>query len=128
MGADLIAALAGMLIPPAYDFIKKKFIKTENDTPERTAGTLATTKPEVLPSYIESLAKLYAAQTQFFNRDISGTPSQWITDLRAAIRPMIVILSVVALTSSWALQIPIEEGIRIPLSTYIGAWMTSRLM
>lgn len=128
MGADLIAALAGMLIPPAYDFIKKKFIKTENDTPERTAGTLATTKPEVLPSYIESLAKLYAAQTQFFNRDISGTPSQWIIDLRAAIRPMIVILSVVAFTGSWALQIPLEEGIRIPMSTYIGAWMTSRLM
>jgi len=92
MGIEAILALAGLVIPPAVDFLKKKFIKG-NDTPEATLSTLATTKPEVMPAYIEAQSKLLVAQKEHFNRDICGIPSQWIVDLRAAIRPIGVIIS-----------------------------------
>ena len=124
--ADLIATLAGMIIPPAYDFIKKKFVKESNDTPERTMGSLATTNPEVLPEYIKSLSLFYEAQVKFFNRDIAGTPSQWLIDFRSFIRPFVVALSIGVMIASVVFSIEIEEGIRIPCSTYVGAWMTSR--
>ena len=126
LSIDLIATLAGMIIPPAYDFIKKKFVKESNDTPERTMGSLATTKPEVLPAYIAALSTFYESQVKFFNRDIAGTPSQWIIDLRSAIRPLVVVASVVVFAGSWAFGVELHEGIRLPLASYVGAWMTSR--
>ena len=88
MGLDAIIAIGSLLLPPAVDFIKKKFLKKEQDTPEATMSTLATTKPDVLPGYITAMTEWLKAQVQFFNRDIAGTPSQWVVDLRAVIRPL----------------------------------------
>ena len=55
MGIDAIIALAGMILPPAIDFIKKKFIPQSADTPEATMSSLATSKPEVLPGYLAAV-------------------------------------------------------------------------
>ncbi len=99
MGIEAILALAGLLIPPVVDFVKKKFLKGQ-DTPEATLSTLATTKPDVMPAYIEAQAKLLLAQKDYFNRDICGIPRQWIVDLRAAIRPFGVVLSFIILSVS----------------------------
>ena len=133
---DLIASLGGMIIPGLFDFVKKKFIKEENDTPERTIGSLATTKPEVLPEYINALVANKDAECRFFNRDVIGTPSSWVVNLRAAIRPVTVVISllviagmVVAVFSGLKFS-PEEEnmliGIRLSCESNISAWIGSR--
>jgi len=88
MGLDAIIAIGSLLLPPAVDFIKKKFLKPAQDSPEATMSTLATTKPEVLPTYIQAMVGWLEAQTKFFNRDVCGTPAQWVVNLRAVIRPI----------------------------------------
>jgi len=127
---DIIASIGGLIIPPAFNFIKKKFIKSENDTPERTIGDLATTKPEVVPDYVQALSTLLDAKVKFFNRDVIGSPSQWVVDLRAAIRPCGVVMAFiilgymvceqgVAVTDTWT-------GIRLSCETMITSWFGSR--
>jgi hypothetical protein len=132
MGIDillgLVGTLGGMVLPPIVDFIRKKFIPEENDTPERTMGTLATTKPEVLPGYVESLSKYLQAETAYFNRDIAGKPTQWIVDLRAAIRPLAVAGSFIALGLEAASVLKIEPVTRAGLLTVIGNWIGSRII
>ena len=125
---DLIATVGGLVVPPAFDFIKKKFIKEENDTPERTIGSLATTKPEVLPEYVNSLATWYKAQVEWFNRDVIGTPSQWIVNLRAAIMPVTVVVCLVMLALSIEGVIMLQEGVRLFCETSVSSWMGSRLV
>ena len=90
LALDAIATIGGLIIPPVFDFVKKKFIKAENDTPERTMGTLATTAPEHLAKYVEALSKYKEAEVKHFNRDVIGIPSMWVVNIRAAIRPIVV--------------------------------------
>jgi len=138
---DIIASIGGLIIPPAFNFIKKKFIKSENDTPERTIGDLATTKPEVVPAYVQALSTLLDAKVKFFNRDVIGSPSQWVVNLRAAIRPIGVILSFfvlggmvyLALTGSYSRFDAVPEvldemltGIRLSCEVMITSWFGSR--
>jgi len=138
---DLIATLGGLIVPPVFDFVKKKFIKSESDTPERTIGALATTKPEAVPGYVEALAKWLDSQVKFFNRDVVGAVSQWVVDLRAAIRPIGVILAFVTLggmiyltiTSGFSQFDVVPEvlddmlvGIRLSCETMISSWFGSR--
>jgi len=91
MGLDVAVALLGLIAPPVVDFVKKKFLKRSEDTPEATMSSLATTKPEVLPGYVAAISEYMKTQIAFFNRDVVGTPSQWVVDLRSAIRPIGVI-------------------------------------
>ena len=127
---ELIAMIGGLVIPPAFDFIRKKFIKSENDTPERTAGTLATTKPEVLPGYVDGIAKLKDAETRFFNRDVSGVPSQWVINLRAAIRPVGTALCFIFLFADGYSYINLAEATRasfeLVISSRFGSQITIR--
>jgi hypothetical protein len=127
MGIEAIAALAGLILPPAFDFIKKKFIKTENDTPERTMGTLATSKPEALQGYVEGMAKMWESRTQWFNRDVSGQPSQWVVDTRASIRPLSVVagLAIIAVDMVWALGL--DENTKAAIWANNSSWFGSRL-
>ncbi len=99
MGIEAILALVGLVVPPAFDFIKKKFLKPDSDTPEATMATLATTKPEVMKDYLVGQAGLLDAKTKYFNRDIAGMPSQWVIDMRASIRPVGVIIAIIVLAS-----------------------------
>jgi len=140
MGLDAIVALGGLIIPGLFDFVKKKFIKGENDTPERTIGTLATTKPDVLADYTRALGDYLKAQVDFFNRDVIGQASGWVVDLRAAIRPFGVILSFVILggmviamfTGNYdrLAAIPNGEttltGIRLTCEAVMTSWFGSR--
>jgi len=87
MGLDAIIAIGSLLLPPAVDFIKKKFLKPSQDSPEATMSALATTKPEVLPTYITAMVGWLEAQVKYFNRDICGTPAMWVVNTRAIIRP-----------------------------------------
>ena len=129
MTLDLIAALGGLIVPPVFDFAKKLFIKEERDTPERTMSSLATTNPEVLPSFVEALAKTKEAASKFFNRDVIGTPSQWIIDLRAGIRPVGVILSFLTLAAMVFFN-PIGEsvlGVRLTCEAICSSWFGDRI-
>ena len=120
-----IISLGGLVIPPAFDFIKKKFIKSEADTPERTMGNLAATKPEVLPEYIKALTGLNEAGIKDFNKDVIGTPSQWIVDLRAAIRPLTVTFALghIIVTHLFGLNLPSEvlAFYNLNISSWFGA-------
>lgn len=139
---DMIMGLGGLVVPPMFNFIKKKFIKTENDTPERTIGDLATTSPEALPGYVEALAALNTSKIGFFNRDVIGDPSQWVVNLRAAIRPLGVVLSFIilggmatlALTGDYSLfnadVTVVDEiltGIRGSCELMISSWFGARI-
>ena len=136
MGIEAILALAGLVIPPAVDFIKKKFLKG-SDSPESTLSTLATTKPEVMPMYIEAEAKLKEALTKYFNRDVCGIPSQWIVDLRAAIRPIGVIIAFgILIGMAWAYYTgvevtasakPVLDGTRYACILIVSSWFGDRL-
>jgi len=135
---DLIATLGGLIIPPAFDFIKKKFVKGENDTPERTMGSLATTNPDILPQYVKSMSDFYHAKIDFFNRDVIGQPSQWVVNLRAVIRPITVIFSggVLGMMAGYCLWTSdysilsgsdMLTGIRVSCESNISTWLGSRL-
>lgn len=84
-----IGAIAGMVIPPAFDFVKKKFLPADADTPEATLSTLATTNPEVMVQYVEAQTKQMDSKVKYFNRDVVGEPHRWVISLRAAIRPVV---------------------------------------
>jgi hypothetical protein len=124
---DAIVSLGSLIVPPAFDFVKKKFIKGEADTPERTMGSLATTKPEVLPGYVKSMAELKEAQAKFFNRDVIGEPSQIVVDLRAAIRPLTVLIGLGLIGAEMFTDMKLDEGSRLFLEANISNWFGSRL-
>ena len=124
---NLIASLGGLVIPPIFDFIKKKFIKSENDNPSATLNTLATTKPDVMPAYVEGLAKLKDAEVKFFNRDVIGTASKWVVDLRASIRPLFVAVSIIVILSDIVMKIKIDPSLQVFMEATISSWFGSRL-
>lgn len=127
MGIEAILALGGLIIPPAYDFIKKKFIKSSSDTPERTMGALATTNPDVLPGYVTAMSGYLEAQTKFFNRDVVGVPSLWVVDLRAAIRPVAVILGFALLGAELFAGLKLDPATRGAIILNNASWFGSRI-
>jgi len=128
-GIDAIMALGGLVLPPVFDFVKKKFIKGEQDSPERTIGSLATTKPEVLPAYIEALAKWTTTKTGWFNRDvIEGKVSGWVANWRASIRPALVTMAIVHWTIAIVWSISIEPTLRATEILLVSEWCGERLV
>ncbi len=136
-GIDALIAVGGLIIPPVVDFVKKKFLPKGSDSPESTMSTLATTKPETLGVYTESLAKYLDAQTKYFNRDVSGTPSQWVVNVRAAIRPCGVLIAfwilagmLVASSTGWTPEASMQDtvtGVRYSCEVIISSWFGDRL-
>lgn len=124
---DLIASVGGLVFPPVFDFVKKKFLKTKADTPEATLSSLAVTKPEVMPDYIKAQTEMIKSQVHFFNRDVIGEVSRWVSDLRAAIRPIFVILSLVIVGISIFCQLQIPENFKLLMDVCIGSWFGSRI-
>ena len=139
MGIDAIISLAGLIIPPAADFIKKKFIKKEQDTPERTVGSLATTKPEVIPNYIKGLADMKRVEIEYYNRDVIGKASPWVVNLRASIRPIGVIaamsvLVLMGVSYIWQPELlqnfvdnPNISGVRYTCEAITSSWFGDRI-
>jgi hypothetical protein len=136
-GLDAIVAIGGLLLPPVVDFVKKKWLKKEQDTPEATMSTLATTKPDVLPGYVTAVTGWLQAQVSFFNRDVTGTPSQWVVNLRAAIRPVGVCLSFLILIAmvwtsllGWKPDPSMADtltGVRLASEAMVSSWFGDRL-
>lgn len=137
MGIEAILALVSLVIPPAFDFVKKKFLKPSVDTPEATLSTLATTKPEVMAPYITAQTGLLDAKTRYFNRDVCGVPAQWVINLRASIRPFGVIVSFIILgvMAYWAFTgktftvdvKPTVDGARYACVVIMASWFGDRL-
>ena len=126
---DAIVSLAGLVAPPAFDFIKKKFIKPENDTTEATLSSLATTSPETIPAFLNAQVGWLKAKVDWFNRDVIGTPTQWVIDLRAAIRPMTVVACIGAVVYVAVTGEVIEDvGVRYLIETNVSSWFGSRLV
>jgi len=123
---DLITTIGGLIIPPVFSFIKKKFL-TGSDDPEETLNTLALTKPEVLSAYVTAQAALLDAQVKFFNRDVVGEPSKWVVDLRAAIRPSFVLISLFIRGLGFIYGWQIDEAYCMLMDTCISSWFGSRL-
>lgn len=137
MGLDAIVAIGSLLLPPAVDFIKKKFLKPGVDTPEATMSSLAMTEPDVLPNYVIAVTGYLKAQVDYFNRDVSGTPSQWVVNLRAAIRPAGVIgafailgIMVYASIINYKIDPSMTDtltGIRLSCEAIVSSWFGDRL-
>lgn len=140
VGIDAVVALGGLIVPPVFDFLRKKFVKSEADTPERTLGTLATTKPEVLGDYTRALADLKRAETEYFNRDATGAISPWVSNLRAIIRPLgvlgsgIYLLALTVLVCSGYVTTDLSPdtlelifNIRLSAEAIISSWFGSRI-
>lgn len=125
---DVVASALGFIIPPAFDFIKKKFLKPSSDTPEATLSTLATTKPDVMPAFIEAHAKLKESETKYFNRDVIGEPSFWVVDLRAAIRPTFTVVSLLLMFCATGFHWQIDQSIQCLMEITISSWFGSRLI
>jgi len=125
---SLVASLAGLVLPPAFDFIKKKFLRPDQDTPEATMSTLATTNPDVLDKFVLANVELLRAKKEFFNRDVVGKPSLFIIDLRAAIRPAFVVLSLSVRCLGWAFHWNIDESFNAMMDMCITSWFSSRLL
>lgn len=127
--ADLLVAGLGLLAPPVMDFVKKKFIKSEADTPERTMGTLATTTPEHMKTFAEGQAMLMEAKAKYFNRDVVGEISIYIRNLRAAIRPMGVIMCLGALIGDGFVDgFALQQGVRLSMELVVSNWFGSRMV
>lgn len=127
MGVEAVLAIAGALVPPVANFVNKKWLKKDSDTTEATANTLATTSPEILPSYLQSMSGWYDTLIRYFNRDVIGTPRQWVIDLRAAIRPAAVVLSVLIIAIDAPLSLGLTPETRGAMLANISSWFSSRL-
>ena len=119
---ETVTTLGGLVLPPVIDLVRKKVLGRDDDTPEATLATLATTKPEVIPQYVDALARLEQQRTAFFQRDVTGNTSQWVTDLRAAIRPGITVISLVALVVGYFGYFQLDEGTRATLCFIVSSW------
>ena len=125
---SLITLLSNTLLPPVYNLVKGWLSKGKIDSPEQVISNLATTKPDVLAAYIDANSKLKDAETRYFNRDVSGTPSQWIIDTRASIRPLAVVIAFILLAAG--LCVPeIKENIPVLITCngVIGNWIGTKI-
>lgn len=132
IGIDALVTLGSMVLPPAVDLIKKVFVKKEKDSPEATMSTLATTRPEVLPQYVGALSSYQESLVKWFNRDVVGAASQWVVDLRAAIRPMVIccaVIHMIAVSAAFGADgfNAVPEGWRHFYEGIIGSWFGERL-
>lgn len=124
---DAIVSLGGLVFPPVMDFVKKKFLGNK-DNPSATLSTLATTKPEVIPSYIDAQAKLLQAETNYFNRDVVGKLSQWVIDLRSSIRPIYVIMGILYFFTASYFNWHVDPCIKYTMEVCVNSWFGCRIV
>ena len=61
LGLDVVASIAGFALPVVSDLVKSIF--GTKSSPQATLGTLATTKPDVIPEYVKANAGIPMAQS-----------------------------------------------------------------
>lgn len=129
---EAITGIIGTVLPPAFKLIKNIFGKKSNQTPAEALDDIATTKPEILPQYVEALAKLGDMELKYFSRDVTQPLSQWVADLRAVIRPGGVVISFILLlidgiaNAGWGTH-AFDESTRAAYTGYIGTWIGDRI-
>jgi len=128
MVIDAVVSLVSLVAPPIYDFIKKKFLKPDTDTVEATLSALASTSPEIMVPYISAITEKLKVDIQWFNRDVIGTPHMWVIDLRAAIRPVTVVASMLLLGAVVFDLTAVDPGTRVFLEANVSNWFGSRLV
>ncbi|MDA8168665.1 MAG: hypothetical protein M0Z59_03075 [Nitrospiraceae bacterium] len=124
---EAVTTIGGLILPPVFDIIKKAFIKKGDGTAEATLNCLAETKPDALPGYVEANAKLMQARTEWFNRDVIGQASRWVVDLRAAIRPVTVCMSMCFLGMDAGKALAMDPSTRAALLFMVASWFGGRL-
>lgn len=126
---DAIISLGSLVIPPVFDFIKKKFIKSGKDTPESTMSTLAVTSPDNLAKYTEAMSGYIKAQVEYYNRDVTGELPVWVSALRASIRPGVVIFGMghILLHGMFGDAFILDAGTRYFYEANIGSWFGTKM-
>ncbi|MDP8213389.1 MAG: hypothetical protein P9X22_08920 [Candidatus Zapsychrus exili] len=122
-----IVTLGGLIMPPVFDLIKKIFV-SKNDTASATLNTLAITKPEVIADYTKGQAALVDAQTKYYNRDMPNPKkvSQWILDLRASIRPIYVVISILLVACCVLFGFHMDQSFKELCAGTISFWFGNR--
>jgi len=121
----LVTLIGNVVIPPVFNLIKGWINGDKADSPEQTMGNLATTKPEVLPEFVKALALNRESEVKFFNRDVAGTPSLWVINLRACIRPFATIVSFGVLVASFFTKV--DPLTLITCNGVIGNWLGTKI-
>lgn len=124
---EVISALVGGVLPPAIRLVRDVIFRDRKSSQYDNIYTLATESPQHLPEYVKALADLVRAEKELFNKDVSGEIPRWVAGLRAAIRPMVVILSFVVLIIDFFSLMDAGAGVRAACTGYIGAWMGDRV-
>ena len=118
-------SLIGLVWPTVAQGVKSLFGK-KTSTEEETVGALANTNPEVLADYTRALNEGKDFQIKWFNRDV-GSGVHWIiTSWRAAIRPLVVTASIVALVLMYFSTSVADQELTSVLSFYVSSWMGGR--
>jgi hypothetical protein len=129
---EAITGILGTVLPPAFKLVKGIFGRKSNQSPTEALDDIATTKPEILPQYVEALAKVGEMELRYFSRDVTQPLTQWVADLRAAIRPSAVVISFVLLLidgiakAGWGTH-AFDDGTRAAYTGYIGTWIGDRI-
>lgn len=122
----MIPTILGLVIPAAFSFIQDKFGKSK--TPEQTLAALAEKNPEAMGQYIQAQASQIEAETKYFNRDVVGTVSPWVADLRAAIRPITVVMGMMIIAGEGFGAYQLPQLTREALLFVISSWFGGRIL
>ena len=125
MGVDAIVSLISLFGPKVIDLFKGWVSK--KNTPEQTLASLAQTNPDALAKYVEAQAKLVEVQNASVNADVSGQIWEWVSSVRALIRPIITLIGAGHIVFSWYTGKPIAAEAMYVYETAIGSWFGSRL-
>ena len=125
MGIDAVVSLVSLFGPKIIDTVKGWVHR--KDSPEATLASLAQTNPDKLAEYVNAQAALITAQNASINADITGTPHQWVSDVRALIRPVITVIALGHIVFAHFNNIAIPEAAMYTYEAAISSWFGSRL-
>ena len=125
MGIDAIVSLLSLFGPKIIDLVKG--VVNRKNTPEQTLATLATTNPEALAQYTTAQSQLVAAINSSVNSDVAGQLSQWVSNVRAMIRPVITVAAFGHIIIAHISGQQIPDSVMYIYETAIGSWFGGRL-
>ncbi len=129
MGIDAIVSLVSLLAPKAFDLVKGLFHR--KDSPEQVMSALAQTNPDALAKYIQAQAEYAKVQNEAVNADITGTVPEWVSTIRALIRPLITFVAMIHIGInhlSSGPQYDINDNAMYIYEMAIGSWFGSRMV
>lgn len=125
MGIDAIVGLVSLFGPKIIDTVKGWIHR--KDSPEGTMAVLANTNPAELSNYVKAQAELMRVQNEAVNSDVTGTVSEWVSDVRAMIRPIITVTAIGHIIYASVTHTVIDPEFRYTYEAAIGSWFGSRL-